>query len=185
MSDTLRIATWNIHGAVGLDRRRRPQRIVAVLDAIDADIIALQEVPLGDAMQQQLERDGRYHLIAAPTMTCRGEPFGNALLTRLPLIQSTLIDISVDRREPRVLIDARLRAANHSSLRILTTHCGLHADERRQQFAMLGALIADADNEASVILGDFNEARTSSRRWHALDTQHAPNSQAPIPAWLP
>ena len=41
---TLRIATYNIHRCRGLDGRTRPDRIAAVLRAIDADVVALQEV---------------------------------------------------------------------------------------------------------------------------------------------
>ena len=42
--DRLRIATYNVHSGVGVDRRFRPQRIVDVIDELDADIVALQEV---------------------------------------------------------------------------------------------------------------------------------------------
>ncbi|MFN5901707.1 MAG: endonuclease/exonuclease/phosphatase family protein, partial [Novosphingobium sp.] len=39
----LTFASYNIHKAVGTDRRRDPDRILAVLREIDADVIALQE----------------------------------------------------------------------------------------------------------------------------------------------
>ena len=44
MSQAIKVATYNIRKAVGLDQRRNPERILAVLKEIDADIIALQEV---------------------------------------------------------------------------------------------------------------------------------------------
>ncbi|WP_415914697.1 endonuclease/exonuclease/phosphatase family protein, partial [Paraburkholderia sp. J41] len=44
---TLRFVTWNIHGAVGTDGVRAPGRIARVLQTLDADVVALQEVPLG------------------------------------------------------------------------------------------------------------------------------------------
>ncbi len=43
-SRTVRVATYNIHRARGLDGRTRISRIAAVLASIDADIVALQEV---------------------------------------------------------------------------------------------------------------------------------------------
>ena len=43
-SSTITVATYNIHDAVGGDGRFAPERIVAVLAEIDADIVALQEV---------------------------------------------------------------------------------------------------------------------------------------------
>ena len=39
----LTFASYNIHKAVGLDRRRDPDRIIAVLNELDADVVALQE----------------------------------------------------------------------------------------------------------------------------------------------
>jgi endonuclease/exonuclease/phosphatase family metal-dependent hydrolase len=39
----LKVATYNIRKCVGTDRRRQPERILAVLAEIDADIVALQE----------------------------------------------------------------------------------------------------------------------------------------------
>ncbi len=39
----LTFASYNIRKAVGLDRRRDPERILSVLREIDADVVALQE----------------------------------------------------------------------------------------------------------------------------------------------
>src|SRR5215216_5865525 len=39
----IKVASYNIHKGIGLDRRRDPDRILAVLREIDADVIALQE----------------------------------------------------------------------------------------------------------------------------------------------
>jgi endonuclease/exonuclease/phosphatase family metal-dependent hydrolase len=41
---TVRVATYNIHRCRGLDGRTNPARIADVIRAIDADIVALQEV---------------------------------------------------------------------------------------------------------------------------------------------
>ena len=42
-SPTITVASYNMRKAVGTDRRRRPDRVLAVLKEIDADIVALQE----------------------------------------------------------------------------------------------------------------------------------------------
>lgn len=39
----LKVASYNIHKGVGLDRQRDPDRIMTILREIDADVIALQE----------------------------------------------------------------------------------------------------------------------------------------------
>ncbi len=38
----LKVASYNIRKAIGLDRKRDPDRIISVLREVDADIIALQ-----------------------------------------------------------------------------------------------------------------------------------------------
>lgn len=40
----LRIASYNVHKYMGLDFRRDPERIAAVIRSLDADIVSLQEV---------------------------------------------------------------------------------------------------------------------------------------------
>ena len=40
---TITVASYNMRKAIGLDRRRDPQRVLEVLHEIDADIVALQE----------------------------------------------------------------------------------------------------------------------------------------------
>ena len=37
------VASYNMRKAIGLDRRRDPQRVLDVLHQIDADVVALQE----------------------------------------------------------------------------------------------------------------------------------------------
>ena len=39
----IRVASYNIRKAVGLDRRRDPERILAILNELGADVVALQE----------------------------------------------------------------------------------------------------------------------------------------------
>src|SRR3546814_17047117 len=39
----IKVASYNMRKALGTDRRRNPERILEVLNEIDADVIALQE----------------------------------------------------------------------------------------------------------------------------------------------
>ena len=43
----LRIVSYNIHRAIGSDRRFRPERVADILDSHRADLILLQEVDHG------------------------------------------------------------------------------------------------------------------------------------------
>ena len=51
----LTFASYNIHKAVGVDGRRSPDRILAVLHELQADVIALQEVDrrFGESTRKQ------------------------------------------------------------------------------------------------------------------------------------
>ena len=64
---TLIVATWNIHGGIGIDGRYSSARIVEVLNELDADIVALQEVASPEAHENflhEIERETGYHVAA-------------------------------------------------------------------------------------------------------------------------
>lgn len=157
----LRIVTWNIHGAIGADRRRDPRRIVAVLDELDADVVALQEVDsrrTGYDVCGLVAREARYAWAAeGPTMRSAGGHYGNALLSRFPLARPRCVDLSVGRHEPRSAIDA-LVDTPLGAIRFVATHLGLSPTERRTQVRCLLRLLGDGRREQPVVLlGDLNE----------------------------
>ena len=154
----IRVATYNIHGGIGLDRRHDLPRIIRVIDELHADIIGLQEVagtPDADAMELIAHECG-YWAVAGPNIVEHRGHFGNLLLSRWPIREHRLLDISVASREPRGAIDAR--GAQH--LQVIVTHLGLRRGERRKQLARLNNAVSSDDTPA-VILGDFN---TPTRR---------------------
>ena len=108
----LRFASYNIHQCVGTDRRRDPERVAAVLREIDADVIGLQEVDArpgaaSDSMQMQyLASALGLHAVAGPTIVRHDGHYGNALLSRRPVLDVRRVDLTVYRREPRAAIDA-------------------------------------------------------------------------------
>lgn len=158
----LRVASWNMHGGVGLDGRFAPQRIARVLGELDADVIALHEFGScnGFDMQAHLERASGSRAIVMPTFKKRGSNFGNVVLTRLPVRTSACHALGVAGREPRNAIDLTLDCAG-GMLRVLATHLGLRATERRRQIADVRALLETSPEYPSILLGDFNTWRAS------------------------
>src|SRR5207253_226824 len=77
------VASYNIHKGCGLDRRVKLDRIAAVLEEIDADLVGLQEVlhPQADALAERLGM----HVAMGPTHDRTAVPYGNAVLTRFPI----------------------------------------------------------------------------------------------------
>lgn len=155
----LTIATYNIHGAVGCDGRFAPERIVQVLQEIDADIVALQEVPLGglhfpNVLEMLCEATGFYGA-EAPTFEISYRRYGNAVVSRFPIVSQRAINLSFGKREPRGALDADIDCHGHP-LRVVATHLGLRPAERRDQIRRL-LQVFDTDQMPVVLLGDVNE----------------------------
>lgn len=156
----LRLVSYNIHRCYGSAGIYDPARIKAVLDTLDAQVIALQEVEL-------LHRDpglldffcaGKYwKALYDITMISDSGHYGNALLTALPVLSMERIDLSVVDREPRGALHVLLD--NHGQkLEVMATHLGLRPAERRAQIrALLQRLQASTGEHTKVLLGDLNE----------------------------
>ena len=159
MGTSIVIASYNTHGAVGMDRRFAPDRIARVLAEIDADIVALQELQLranGFDMLAYLQSETGFHAIAGPTIRSTERDFGNGLLTRFPIVSASQVKLDVDRREPRGAIDALLDC-NGAPLRVIATHLGLRPSERRVQVRRLLDTLRAGPEVPTVLLGDLNE----------------------------
>ena len=194
---SVRVTTYNIHTCVGVDRRYDPGRIATVLREIDADIACLQEVDArrgSDGHHDQWsylgEVTGR-RVITGMGIRERLGRLGNAILTRFPVLTARAIDLSVSGYEPRGAIDADL-LIDDRVLRVIATHFGLHAVERRLQANRLMAVLGEplAANrrlaDAVLLMGDLNEWRGRSGAIRLLDRRLGPSAAArTFPSWLP
>ena len=161
---SLRAATYNIHGFVGTDGCRQPDRIRRVLEEIKADVVALQEVDCFETTVKMTSQwIGEIHscpfkTIAGPTFLRSPEaPFGNALVTHLEVDDVRKVDISVPGKEPRGIIDVSLQK-DGLPFRVLATHLGLKWAERKEQLQRLKEQIMAGPTDVPVILlGDLNE----------------------------
>jgi endonuclease/exonuclease/phosphatase family metal-dependent hydrolase len=165
----LRVATYNVHSAVGMDGRFRPQRIADVIGELDADVVALQEVlsPVrGFDVQEHLRERTGLHFVAIATMQLAGGTFGNALLSRWPIVGLIGHGLTVGTREPRGAIDATI-GRDAGELRVIATHLGLRASERSAQLSRLLDLVKAVPDVPTVLLGDFNATRAHSRELRA------------------
>ena len=166
----LRLATWNIHMAVGRDGKRDLQRTAQVILQMQAEVIGLQEVDNhvegDDDDLQKLKTLTGMEIIAGPTMQRKTGDYGNALLTRLPVMKIERYDISVKQREPRGLMIVHLDW-NGEILQVAVTHLGLRPGERRQQVHQLLEYLAKNGRTPLILMGDFNEWLLCGRplRW--------------------
>lgn len=158
---TIRVATYNIHRSIGLDRRKRPDRIAAVLNDLEADVIALQEVvgagPGGAGQAEEIGAAVGMGWVMAPTRHLRGHLFGNMVLSRFPVSHHTQHDLSWRTCEPRCVQRVDLDV-DGDTLHFYNVHLGTAYLERRFQAERLAALVSDRRvTGPKVVLGDFNE----------------------------
>ena len=173
--------TYNIHTCVGVDRRYDPARVAAVLREIDADIACLQEVDAhrgtgrhADQWAYLGEATGCRVVLGIGVRDQSGR-FGNAILTRFPVLTARSIDLTVGGWEPRGAIDADLLFGDRV-LRVIATHFGLRAAERRLQANRLVSALAGSlpqhrrEADAVLLMGDLNEwrGRTGAIRLFAI-----------------
>lgn len=152
--------TWNIHGGVGADGRYDLDRMLAVIRRVDPDVVALQEI---DSRQSKgpehpiamLQRVLGHHGIAAAAIATADGDYGQALLSRWPMTDSEIHDISVPGREPRRAITAVVNSPA-GKLFVLATHLGLKFTERRFQCRKMLSLTS-ASTLTTVAMGDFND----------------------------
>lgn len=150
------VATYNIHKCAGLDRRVDLERTIEVLKEIDADLVGIQEVlrPQADALAERLEMQ----IAMGPTNNLNGLPYGNAVLTRLPIQGSHTFDLSWQSREPRGGIRLDLTMED-SLLHVFNVHFGLKIRERADQArTLVREHVLDRDlTGPRIVIGDLNE----------------------------
>lgn len=169
------IASYNVHGCVGTDGVSDAERVASVISDLQADVVGLQEVDCRhhdtDGTDQLSRLTAVTGLRAIPGPTIRGHDgfYGNAILTRHSVVDVIQTSLSYRRREPRGMTDAILRVGN-VTVRVVVTHFGLQARERRHQVDVVLRILQSQQNapapprpfDVMVLLGDFNEWRPNS-----------------------
>ncbi len=185
----LRIATYNIHRAVGLDGHEDGERIAEVLRELKADVVALQEVGYdSDSPFNLLARLGEAihaEVIEGITMHNEKGNYGNAVLSGLPVDAVTTHDISVPRREPRGAIELAIEW-NGIHIQMIATHLGLRPGERRHQIRKILAMLDASPADVKILLGDLNEWFLWGRPVRWLESEFGrPARPATFPALWP
>jgi endonuclease/exonuclease/phosphatase family metal-dependent hydrolase len=195
----MRLLSYNIHkGIGGRDRRYDLDRVCAVIEAENPDLICLQEVT-------SHARLTRYHdqpsLLARQFNACahcfqlnvhyRAGGYGNLLLSRWPIRERHHVSLRKTWRKPR---GAQLAIVDtpEGVLHLAHWHLGLAEAERRWQVEHLlrHPLFRAAAHLPTLIVGDFNDWR--NRLAHGPFTEHAfeeatrpPSRFRSFPAFLP
>lgn len=157
------VASYNIRKGLGTDRLRRPERILDVLDEIDADIVALQEADRrfgsrASALPLELiAARSRYTPVPFETRPNSIGWHGNAILVRHDIDILSHDIIKIPALEPRGAVVTKLSVAG-KSLTIVGMHLDLSGLWRRKQAQHIISYLDKMNHKPpSILLGDLNE----------------------------
>jgi endonuclease/exonuclease/phosphatase family metal-dependent hydrolase len=163
VTPVLKVATYNIRKCIGTDRKRNPERVMAVLGELDADIIALQEADRrfgqrASAIPHHMFLDHSEYIPIPFGGRAHGIGWhGNAILVRrgIEILHAQILPLPT--LEPRGAVVAEL-AIGEINVRVVGAHLDLSGLWRRRQIrALLMYLDSAAEQMPTIIMGDFNQ----------------------------
>lgn len=154
------LMTYNIRHGVGMDRVHDLQRTAGVMASVSPDFVILNEVDQATVRSGGMhEADTLGKLLGlrnyfSASIEYDGGSYGNAFLSRYPILSFDVHDISANRYfEGRSLFHARI-LLEADTLHVWGTHLGLDSLEREEQVNDILGLIEPS--QAMILGGDFN-----------------------------
>lgn len=186
MSNTLRIASYNIHKGLSFFNRRVVLHDVRErLMGINADVVFLQEVQGHHAhrsgrfeawpsipQHEFLARDYWHAAAYGRNAVYEHGHHGNAILSRYPILNWENVDISAHPFESRGILHCEIEVPNLTQpLHALCLHLALNESGRRKQIDQLSRRIRTMvpDDAPLIIAGDFNDWRQRTRHYLAAE----------------
>jgi endonuclease/exonuclease/phosphatase family metal-dependent hydrolase len=154
-----RIATWNIRAA----RAAAVDAIAAELQAMQADVIALQEVDVRTRRTGFIDEPAAlatalgFHYVFAASIKYDEGDYGLAVLSRWPFakVRRHRLDATA-AAEPRIVLEVTV-CARGRPLRLFNHHADGRVASRSAGFAELREIVQADLGHGMLLLGDFNE----------------------------
>ncbi|HWA20152.1 MAG TPA: endonuclease/exonuclease/phosphatase family protein [Devosia sp.] len=182
----IKVASYNIRKAVGLDWRRRPARVLTVLSEIGADIVALQEVDrrFGSRITaldpETIEKETDYRAIRFAERPQSLGHHGNVILARKSFTVVRAYPMALPHLEPRGAAVADLDCGGGMLLRVVGMHLGLTRKWRTLQTETVVRELQSLEARMpTVLMGDLNEPSLKSGVLRAFEQGHTIASPGP------
>ena len=174
----LKVASYNIRKAVGLDWQRKPARVLDVLNEIGADVVALQEVDhrFGSRVTaldpQLIEQQTDYQAINFSHRPQSLGYHGNVVLARKSMKVTNARPMVLPHLEPRGAAVADLEFGG-KAVRVVGMHLGLTKKWRQLQTeTIVNELRQLEGNMPTILMGDLNEPDLKSGVLRAFEQRH-------------
>lgn len=177
------VGTYNVRHCRGLDGIVDPRRTAAAIRALQAGLVAVQEVDRGmtrsggvDQAALLSEATGM-HVQFFPTLGADGGEYGLALLSRAAL-EAHFVDLPrVAGEEPRGAVVAHVQG-----VRVIATHLSRSARARAVQTRALAVLATDEAGPV-VVMGDLNQTARRLRPLRVAGLGGGPTRPTHGPRW--
>lgn len=171
----VRVMTYNIHGAYGLNGRQDVEAIAQVIESADTDVVLLQEIERGWLLEGStdllplLSRRLRMPYTFMGSVT---DPIsGNAILSRYPILSAGKAELpSLDTLVGRGYSWAQIDLGAGETLWVVTTHLHHVPEDSDVRIAQIAAILRTWPMQPQTILaGDLNAVMGSQEIEMLLD----------------
>ena len=126
-----RIASYNTHKCRGIHGTISPDRVIRVIEELEADILCLQEIVDAeggtgkyDQARQISEAFPDLNVSFGETRPLHGGRYGNMLMTRFPIAETRTHDITKSTREERGVLQCAIEVGTHRVVNVFNVHLG-------------------------------------------------------------
>ncbi|MBW3542683.1 MAG: endonuclease/exonuclease/phosphatase family protein [Planctomycetes bacterium] len=186
----LRVLSYNIHHGEGVDRRLDLERIARVINSVEPDVVALQEVDqktgrTGKVDQPaELSRLTGMKVVFGRNIDFEGGGYGNAVLSKLPFERHKNHHLpSFDQGEQRGVLAVELRPeGTDETILFLCTHLDHRAADRERLASAkaINEFVRRRPDVPALLAGDLNAVpdsrvlETFRKEWTAVADQEQP-----------
>ena len=194
----VRVLSYNIHHAEGVDKVLDLDRIARVIRSVEPDLVALQEVDRQATRTKAIDQPAELArltglaVVFGPNIPLEGGDYGNAVLSRWPIVRSDNHTLpNVDAGEQRGVLEVHVVPTGRTEPIVLwATHFDHRPNdaERRASAQAIENRVAKQPTQPALLVGDLNDVPASptltalAARWTRSNAEILPTIPVGKPA---